>query len=319
MQKSLQWTMAALLAAIIGVIVVKHERQPAPLPQVVTPAPIPKVEPPKPLSYNISNPIPAYQEYTQIVAQIKKWNQEAPEITDVTTYGMSAKGTELYYIRVSGKNPEKKVMITGCIHGNEPHSTATIMAYIGTMLSEYGKNKEITDLIDSRDIYFVPVVSPDSHPHSRYVDGVDPNRDFPGPTRPNHKSTPSIAAIQDLFLKIKPQAVISGHTFGRVYLCPYGDKYEKCPNEVDYQRIIGKMGQMSQYRVDRACNNYARPIVGTEVDWYYRNGSFSVVMEFGTHQQKPSPQEIKTEFDRTYKAVLYFVEEAPKINITMTN
>jgi hypothetical protein len=79
--------------------------------------------------------------------------------------------------------------------------------------------------------------------------------------------------VQDFFMKVRPNAVISTHTFGqRIYLTPYGDKYQKCPNESDYQRIVGKMGQMSSYKVDRACNMYARLIAGSEVDWYYRNG-----------------------------------------------
>lgn len=330
MSNTLQWMAVILLGAIVGTLAVKLERKPEPIVTAPT-APAPKlpapVEPPQPQFYNISNPIPTYLEYPQIVEQIKMWNKEAPGITEVGTYGKTAKGTDLYYIRIANLKskplgfseltvkPALTVMITGCIHGNEPHAAATVMAYAGTLLSEYGKNQEVTDLIDSRDIYIVPVVSPDSHPHSRQIDGVDPNRDFPGPTRPNHKSTPSVSAIQSLFLKVRPQAVISGHTFGRVYLYPYGDKYEQCPNAADFQRIIGKMGQMSQYRVDRACNNYARPIIGTEVDWYYRNGAFAVVMEFGTHQQKPSHQEIKSEFQRTYSSILLFIKQAPLVVI----
>jgi len=53
------------------------------------------------------------------------------------------------------------------------------------------------------------------------------------------------------------------------------------------------------------------PIYGTEVDWYYRNNSFAVVMEFGTHQRKPTLEEIKFEYNRTNDAFLYFLEKAP--------
>lgn len=261
----------------------------------------------------ISTPVPAYLDYAQIVALLKTWNREAPALTEVGVYGTSARGVELHYLRIGRAGPA--VLLTACIHGNEPHSTANLLACAGTMLSEYGTNPEITALVDSRTLYVVPVISPDSYPHSRQVDGVDPNRDFPGPHKPNYVSTPAVAAVQALFLKVRPAAVMSGHTFGQIYLTPFGDKYEKCPNEADFQRIVGKMGQLSRYRVDRACNMYSTPIRGSELDWYYRHGAFAVVMEVGTHQRKPSVAEIEAEFKRTYAAVLHFVREAPLVKV----
>jgi hypothetical protein len=76
-----------------------------------------------------------------------------------------------------------------------------------------------------------------------------------------------------------------------------------------------EMGSLSRYRVQRACEMYNRPIYGTEVDWYYRGGAFAIVMEFGTHQRVPSQSDIDSEFQRTFKAVLYFIKEAPLVEI----
>jgi len=320
---SLTWVVGGLTIALLVAFGVKTKQEKplveAPIVQVQPPAPLPKVEAPKtPRLPNISVKIPAYLDYSQIVAQTQKWAQEAPDLVEIGNYGKTKRGTDICYIRICNKldtKPRPKVMITGCIHGNEPWATGCVMAFAGNLLGEYGKNKEITDLIESRDIYIVPVVSPDSYPHSRHVDGVDPNRDFPGPSRPTHHSTPSILAVQNFFNKIKPNAVISAHTHGRIYLTPFGDKMQVCPNEADYKRIVGQMGQMSQYKVDRACNMYGRPIHGSEVDWYYRNGAFSIVMEIGTHQQKPSMQDITSEFSRTWTSVQLFIKEAPLVQI----
>jgi hypothetical protein len=281
--------------------------------------PLPQPEPPKtPRIPNISTAMPAYLDYPGIAQQCQKWAQEAPDLAEYGTYGKTKRGTDICYLRVCNKldaKPRPKVLLTGCIHGNEPWATVEMMAYCGTLLGEYGKNKEITDLVESRDIYFVPVISPDSYPHSRYVDGVDPNRDFPGPSRPSHQSTPSIAAIQQFFLKIKPNAAISGHTHGRIFLTPFGDKMQVCPNDADYKRIVGKMASMANYRMDRACNMYNRPIHGSEVDWYYRNGAFAIVMELGTHQQRPSVNDIQSEYNRTWAAVKLFIQEAPLVRV----
>jgi len=316
-------------------------KQAPPPPQHVQPYPEWPQQPPppdQPQTPNISVKIPPYLNYSKMVEQLKTWNKEAPDLTEVGTYGKSTKGTELYYIRITNKRntqAKPKVLIHACIHGNEPLSTTTVMGYIGTMLGTYGTDPKVTELLDTRDIYFVPIVSPDSHPNSRHVDGVDPNRDYPTEQNPGKKSVPPVQAIREFFLQHHFNAVISAHTWGRVYLIPYGDKGDKCPDWDAYQKIIGEMKQLSGYRMMRAFDMYQQggginnppirtagmeempcpccyssvPIYGSEVDWYYRNGAFSIVMELGTHQRIPSDADTKTEFDKTYQGILIFIRD----------
>lgn len=89
------------------------------------------------------------------------------------------------------------------------------------------------------------------------------------------------------------------------------------------------MAEMCHYNLIRACDNYRQPIFGTEVDWFYRHGAFSIlpngkrihrgafsiVMEIGTHQREPTYDEITSEFNRTFPAILYFMKESPKVEI----
>jgi hypothetical protein len=239
-------------------------------------------------------------------------------LTEVESYGQSGQKKDLYYIRLTNKNITEykpKVLVTAAIHGNEPWSSGVIMAYIGTMLTKYGDDKLLTELLDTREIYFVPVVSPDSYPHTRYVDGVDPNRNFPTPQKPELNSTKSVAALISLFWKIKPEATISGHTFGREFLIPYGDTYGPNNHQTDYDRIVGEMAKLSKYKMLHASQLYSKPIVGSEVDYFYRAGSMAVVIEFGTHQRTPSLAEIKSEFERTQGAISLFIKEAASLKI----
>jgi hypothetical protein len=270
-------------------------------------------------TFNISVKTPEFLTYPQTVEQLKKWQIETKELTSVGIYGKSKKGADLYYIRVNSDDKKTKpvALMTSCIHGNEPWAAGITMAYIGNLLDQYGKNKEVTDLVDSRDLYFVPVVSPDSYPISRNVDGVDPNRDFSSSKFPDHKSSPSVAALTDLYWKIRPSAVISGHTFGRLLLIPYGDSYEKSPHEKDYTRIVGRMAEMTGYKKIHCSELYNKPINGTEIDWFYKNGSMAVVIEFGTHQHKPSFDEILSEYKKTKDAISLFIKEAPNVTITV--
>lgn len=301
-----------------GIIVLALKKDETPVqPSVTQESVVPIIVQPDPINYKIDQPVPEFLQYGATLARLRQWHEQAPKLTEIGTYGKSSKGSDLFFFRITNpeKTDKKVVLITACIHGNEPLSASTVMGYIGTVLDKYGDDPQITELVDTRDLYFVPIVSPDSYPNSRQVDGVDPNRNFPTRTNPNHQSVPPVKALQQLFSKIKPQAVISGHTYGRIYLTPWGDQNPVCPNEADYQRIVGEMARLSQYRMQRACQMYGRPIYGTEVDWYYRNGAMAIVMEFGTHQSVPARDDIEHEFNRTFGAVLFFIKEAPMVEI----
>lgn len=274
-------------------------------------------EEPKPINYTISTPVPTFLQYPDLVKQLNQWKEQAPELVEVGTYGQS-KGIDLHYIRINNRRiTEDKpvVLITAAIHGNEPWSTTTMMGCIGTILDKYGDDEKITAIVDSRDLYVIPVVCPETFTRQREVDGRDPNRDFPTQRSPDKVSVAPVQALREFFLKIKPSAVISGHTFGRVYLYPWGDSQRPSPNDEDYKRIVGQMGSLSHYGMKQAGFNYGVPIFGTEIDWYYRNGAFSLVMEIGAHQRPPNPDEVRSEFERTFGAILHFIEEAPKVEI----
>lgn len=274
--------------------------------------PIQKLRMPKPS--NVMLPI---LEYTEIIEQAKKWKIECEDFFDYGFYGETSAKNKILYFKITNKlvkNKKPKVLLTATIHGNEPFSTGCIMAYAGNLLGEYSKDKIVKNILDTREIYVIPVVSPDSYLKNRYVDQVDPNRNFPSPFN-NKKSTKTIASLQEFFLKIKPQAVISGHAFGRLLLMPFGDNTKPCPNDDDYKRIIGKMSELSKYKMLRTCFNYGTPIYGTEVDWYYRNNAFSIVMEFGNGQYKPNKEEIRKEYYATWNSILYFIQKAPLVKI----
>lgn len=297
-----------------------HKKAPQPITIQQPVRPVRPVEPPKPINYDIKNPVPSFLQYDALVSQLKEWEKEAPELVEVGTYGKTSKGTDLYFIRIRNERSDEAkpvVLLTGATHGNEPWSTTVMMACVGTMLDKYGDDEKLTALMNSRDIYVVPVVSPDTFGKERYVDGVDPNRDYPTQRAPDKVSVAPIEALKKLTLSIHPAAAISGHTFGRVYFYPYADSTRKTANDEDYRRILGKMKELSNYGFEQGCYNYGRPIFGSEMDWYYRNGCMGIVMEMGTHQRPPSTEEVRSEFERTFEAIKYFIEEAPKVQVQL--
>lgn len=296
----------ALVAAVAFKTKKKETLPNKPAPEIRTPAS------PEEIEY-----LSGHQEYDEIVETLKSWESKAPDLLEIGTFGRTTKGREQHYIRISNEctPSDKVVMITACIHGNEPLSTSVLMACVGRMVSLYGKDDDITRLVDSRTVYFVPVVSPDTYPHSRHVDGVDPNRDFPTLKDPDRKSVPPVGNLREFFLNVRPRGVLSGHTYGRVYLVPWGDSRKDNPCKEEYERVALEMGSMSDYRHIRACDLYGSPIFGTETDWYHRNGAFAMVMEIGTHQRKASKKEVEAETDRVFGAVMHFVRESAEVDL----
>lgn len=305
--------MINLLVFQAGIIVL-HKKPEKPTQDISQFSPI-VVVPEKPINYTISEPVRGYPNYNNVQQQLVAWKEQAPELIEIGVYGNSTKGTNLYYAEITRNNSQEKpvVMVTACIHGDEPLSACIAMSYIGTLLDQYGDNDIVTKLLDENKLCFIPVISPDSFPSDRYVDGVDPNRDFPSEKNPGKTSVKPIAELQKLFLQHRPKAVMSLHSSGRVYLIPWGDRTSACPHDAEYRSMVAKMSQFSHYRFMQASRLYNEPIFGSELDWYYRNDAFAMVTELGTHQRAPSRQEIMEEFDLTWKGFLYFCVESPSV------
>ena len=258
--------------------------------------------------------MPEHLSYDGIQAQLQQWQNESNGLLTVGTYGRSARNKPLTYAQVH--NPatsgQVEVLITGAIHGNETTAADLTMAYIGQLLDGYGKDARITQILDSRDIYFIPSVSPDSYEKARYVDGVDPNRDFPSSRDPNHKSTPSIKALEDFFLAHQFRAVISGHTYGRQVLRVPGESSTPTPDEAVIKPLADEMARLADYKSIMASQLYGSPIHGSEIQWYYNTRrAFAVVLEYHTSQRIEPPSEIKKELERVWPAILLFLEKAP--------
>ena len=275
-------------------------------------------QPKDPQPPNISNPIPSHQSYDEITQQLQEWHAESPDMTEVGTYGKTSGGKDIYYMRLGNlyRKGNPKVLLYACIHGNEPISTSTSMAFCGTLLSKYGRDEEVTKLLNTREIYLDPVVSPDSYPHSRWIDGVDPNRDFPSMKDPNRVSVPPIKALQEFHLKHKFKAVLCGHSSGRWFLHPWSEVGMESKHHQQYVDIISRMMATAPgYKRKQSAYFYSNTIVGGGCDWFYRHGCFAITPEFGTHQRKSSDADIREELDRLYEAFILYIREAPLVEV----
>lgn len=267
--------------------------------------PIPEVPNPVPEKYDITPYPNRYLSYQEVYDLLKKWSQEAPEIARFGEYGETPQGRKFFYLRI-GTPGKPKILIHATIHGNERLATGATLWMMHQMLHDYGRKEDVTELVKTRDVWFVPILSPDSYLRSRYIEGVDPNRDYPYPGRRPHTPSTPIRKIMELHEKEKFLGVISGHTTGEIYFWPSLCKGEDARI---HSRLAQEMSRISGYRNSRI--DY-RPN-GYEIDWYYWKGAIAILTEFGRGSHNQPVSAISVHGKRNYGAYMHFIKKVPEL------
>ena len=267
------------------------------------PVPEPQIGP-----YTISMQIPdKYLSYEEVNSQLEQWHQEAPEITEHGVVGKVRSGRDVHYLRV-GTVGKPKILIHACIHGNERLAAAATLGIMGKMLHDFKRNEEVSWIIENRDIYFVPVFSPDSYLRSRHIEEGDPNRRWPYPGGSSDNQSSPIKLMQSFFLHHKFVAAIDGHTTGRDFFWP---SIAQGQDAESYRKLAGEMADLANYDPSRISSSPS----GYAIDWYYWKGAVAILTEFGSGGHDQPRSAIEPETNRTYQAYLHFMAAAPEVQI----
>ena len=200
-------------------------------------------------------------------------------------------------------------------HAREHLSMEMPILYAEHLVNSYGKDDVITDLLDKRDIYFIPMLNADgaefdistgsykmwrknrkSNGNSNCA-GVDLNRNygfhwgtggssdntcsdvFMGPTA---FSEPETRAVKQ-FVESRPnlKILLTFHTFSELILYPWGHKYEPIANAKDlsaYKTMAQTMARWNGYTPEQSSELYIAS--GDTTDWSYGTlGIFSFTFE----------------------------------------
>jgi len=140
---------------------------------------------------------PSYQQYLDYMAGFVA---AYPDICKIDTVGLSGMGRLILALKISKnvgtEEAEPQFLYTSSIHGDETTGYVLMLHLIDYLLSNYGTNADITNLINTTEILINPLANPDGTYHGgnssvngavRYnASGVDINRNFPDPKVGQH-------------------------------------------------------------------------------------------------------------------------------------
>ncbi len=107
-----------------------------------------------------------YHTYTEMVWWFKTWADEYPDLIDLYVVAQSFGGQDIYQLTVTnkktGKDTDKPAMfIDGNRHSGEVTAAESAFWMLHHMLTNYGRDPEITRLLDHFAFYFRPKNNPD--------------------------------------------------------------------------------------------------------------------------------------------------------------
>jgi hypothetical protein len=124
-----------------------------------------------------------YHNYFGTMKMLNGFNEKYPDLVKVFSIGKSVLGKDIWCIRITNeKNNQAKssCLIDGCIHGNEWEGGEACLYLAEYLLINFDTNMTITHILNSSEVYLVPLVNPDGRQeNTRWNEnGIDLNRNF---------------------------------------------------------------------------------------------------------------------------------------------
>jgi carboxypeptidase T len=260
-----------------------------------------------------------YHNYKELEADMRSLAARAPDLVSIFSIGKSTLGKDLWAVRLTkgakGSQPSKKpgIVFMGTHHARE-HLSTEVPLLLAKHLVENRADAEIARLLETRDIYLIPMVNPDGveydieggkyHMHRKNMakngdgsTGVDLNRNYawgwggggasPDPNDDTYRgpaafSEPESKAVRD-FVNARPnlKVLLSYHTFSELILYPWGGSDDHIPDAKAlgaFQTMAGEMAKMTGYTPEQSSDLYIA--TGDTCDWAWgEKGIFAFTFE----------------------------------------
>ncbi len=278
-----------------------------------------------------------YHDYRETTARLNELAELAPDRASVHAIGTSIDNRPIWALRI-GHGTGTRMLIDGTLHAREWIATAVTTCVADRLVRDYDRDPAIQKLVDSTDLWVVPVVNPDGYQYSwstnrywrknrRGSHGVDLNRNFgvawggsgssKSPRSEVYRgeyafSEPETAALRDLAKREHIAVHVDFHAYSQLVLYPWN--WTAAPAK-DRDRLAAIGDRMAsamfaqheqRYRLMSGVELY--PAAGTASDWFYGElGATSYTIELrptGRPGFVLPPEQIRPTCDEGLAAVL---------------
>ncbi|MCB9060462.1 MAG: zinc carboxypeptidase [Halobacteriovoraceae bacterium] len=297
-----------------------------------------------------------YHTYDEVLDELNTLSKKYSNISELITIGQSVEGREIPALIIKNKSlwPKESLppgtLIVGTHHAREHLSTEIPLLAINYLLKNYQSDEEIKNLIDNREIIFIPMLNPDGVIHdikgkkykywrkNRQENhsgdlGVDLNRNYSfmwgtggsssrtwsdtymGPHPFSEPETQAIRKIVDE--KPNLRVLLSVHTFGEMILYPWGHKTEDVVGKdgLVFKKMAQDMAKWNKYSPMRGIDLYK--VSGDTCDWAYgEKGIFCFTFELSPRFSRsrgnfyPGTSIIESTFRENLNPILYLIKNS---------
>ena len=274
-----------------------------------------------------------YPSPENVAQRLKIATSKYPNIAQMTSIGKSVQGRDLWVIkisknvRVNDNRPEFKYIAN--MHGDEIMGREIMTLLVEDLLTNYGKDQYITQLIDTTQIYILPSMNPDGAALAQRgnANWIDLNRDFPDFSESgNNKNTldgraPETQAIMKW--QAQHQFLLSANYHGgaEVVNYPYDTIGDKFPLydlvrglSVEYATNAPYIGASIVFK-NGITNGYEwYEVNGGMQDWswhWYKDLQLTVEV---SNQKYPDPSTTTYYYQQNRKALIAYIARVHTLN-----
>lgn len=106
-----------------------------------------------------------YHDYAETTAVLRQVVDEHPAIVRLSSLGLSHEGRDLWAVKISDNvatdENEPEILMDSLQHAREHLTVEMALRVIALLTDGYGTDTRITDIVDSREIWIVPMLNPD--------------------------------------------------------------------------------------------------------------------------------------------------------------
>jgi carboxypeptidase T len=116
-----------------------------------------------------------YYTFSEVEQNLDELASECSNIiSEKVSIGQSLEGRDIWMVRISD-NPnsdenEPEVLYTGLHHAREPMSYMNLFYFMNYLCENYDSDEEIRNLVNNRELYFIPVVNPDGLVYNELIE-----------------------------------------------------------------------------------------------------------------------------------------------------